>query len=169
MSDSPVKVSLVVAMDEHDLIGADGGMPWYLPADLKHFKRVTMGHPILMGRRTHESIGRALPGRENLVLTRDADYRADGCRVVTDIDAARAWVHESGASELMVIGGAQVYAALLPEADRLHLTRIHARFKGDTRFPALDWTQWEQLSRRRYGADERNPYPYSFITLRRKW
>lgn len=163
-----MRVSIIVAMDENGLIGADGGMPWHLPADLRHFKKTTMGKPILMGRRTHESIGRPLPGRDNLILTRDPDYRAEGCHVFTGLADARAHARESGAKELMVIGGAQVYALALPKAKRLYLTRVHDAFQGDTWFPDIDFEEWEQIERHRYPAGERNLHPYSFITLRRR-
>jgi dihydrofolate reductase len=159
---------LIVAMDENGLIGAGGSLPWHLPADLRHFRKLTMDKPILMGRRSHESIGRPLPGRDNLILTRDPDYRAEGCRVFTGLADARAHARESGAKELMVIGGAQVYALALPKAKRLYLTRVHDAFDGDTWFPEIDFEEWEQVERHRYAANERNPHPYSFITLRRR-
>ncbi|MES1943835.1 Dihydrofolate reductase [Salinisphaera sp. PC39] len=163
-----MRISLIVAMDENGLIGAAGGLPWRLPADLRHFKQTTLGKPILMGRRTHESIGRPLPERDNIVLSRDPDYRAEGCRTVTSFAEARGAAREAGAPELMVIGGAQVYAMALPKAGRIYLTRVHDAFDGDTHFPDIDFEEWEQIERHRYAANERNPYPYSFITLRRR-
>lgn len=163
-----MRISLIVAMDENGLIGAGGSLPWHLPADLGHFKRTTVGKPILMGRRTHESIGRPLPERDNIVLTRDPDYRADGCTVVTSFGEARSHAREAGAAELMVIGGAQIYALALPKARRIYLTRVHDAFAGDTYFPDIDFEEWEQIERHRYPGSERNPYPYSFITLRRR-
>lgn len=162
-----MRISLIVAMDENGLIGAGGGMPWHLPDDLRHFKRTTMGKPIFMGRRTFESIGRALPGRDNIVLSRDPDYRAEGCRTVTSFKQARELVCGQ-TNEIVVIGGAQIYALALPKAHRIYLTRIHELFEGDTYFPVLDCDQWEQVSRERVAADARNPYPHSFIVLRRR-
>ncbi|MGH8495044.1 MAG: dihydrofolate reductase [Gammaproteobacteria bacterium] len=155
-------LSIVVAMDENGLIGADNGLPWHLPADLKHFKALTMGHPILMGRRTHESIGRPLPGRQNLVLTRRAGYRADGCTVVNSLKQAYETAH---GQELMVIGGAKVYEAVLPAARRIYLTRVHHRFEGDTFFPQTDWEAWREIDREPHAADGKNAWPYSFVSF----
>lgn len=157
-------ISLIVAMDENGLIGADGDLPWRLPNDLRHFKRTTMGKPILMGRRTFESIGKPLPGRESLILSRRG-YRAEGCRTVASLDQALEAAGDS--EELMVMGGAQVYAAALPLARRIYLTRIHDRFKGDTWFPDFDETDWDQLARQDHAADAENPHAHSFILLQR--
>jgi dihydrofolate reductase len=160
-----VKVSVVVAMDENRVIGADNRLPWHLPADLRHFKSLTMGHPLLMGRRTHESIGRPLPGRRNLVLTHRSGYRARGCTVVHDLDAAR---EAAGfEAELMVIGGAEVFRQLLPEAGTIHLTRIHHVFDGDTYFPELAPREWREVARQEHAPDAANRYAYSFIRLER--
>lgn len=159
------RITLVVAMDDSGVIGRGGGLPWRLPNDLKFFKRITMGKPILMGRRTHESIGRPLPGRDNLVLTRDPTYAAEGCRVVHDLDEALAAAE--GAGELMVIGGAEVYKRCLPLADRIWLTRVHGRFEGDTHMPALDPADWHETWRETHPADDKNPYPHSFVLLER--
>lgn len=160
-------VSLVVAMDENGLIGAGGGMPWHLPNDLRHFKKTTVGKPIFMGRRTHESIGKPLPQRENLVLSRDPDYQAVGCETVTSFEQARDLV-AGYAEELAVIGGAQVYALTLPMAQRIYLTRIHEVFEGDTWFPEFEPGEWAQISCERKPADEKNPYEHSFIELHRR-
>lgn len=160
-----MKLSIVVAMDENGLIGADNRLPWHLPADLKHFKALTMGHPILMGRRTHESIGRALPGRQNIVLTHRPGYRAEGCTVVNDLKQAYG---AAGKQELMMIGGAKVYEQVLPSARRIYLTRIHHAFEGDTFFPETDWPEWHETRREDHAPDERNPYDYSFILLERR-
>lgn len=160
-----MKISLVVAMDENRLIGARNRLPWRLPADLRHFKRVTMGHPIVMGRRTWESIGRALPGRTNIVMTRRSDYHAEGAVVVDSLDAAKAAAGEC--DELMIIGGARLYEQVLPEADRIYLTEIHAAFEGDTYFPELPHDEWACVSRRDCDGDDRNPFDYSFLVLER--
>ena len=160
-------LTLVVAAAENDVIGRDGGLPWRLPADLAHFKSVTMGRPIVMGRRTWESIGRPLPGRENIVVTRNADYTAEGARVVGSLDEAIEHTRVTGAAELMVIGGAGLYAAALPQADRILLTRVHADVRGDTTMPPIRPEDWEVTSVRVRAADERNPYRLSFMELRR--
>lgn len=141
-----VEIALVAALDENGLIGAHGGMPWHLPVDLKHFKRTTLHKPIVMGRRTHESIGRALPQRQNLILTRDPAFAAPGCECVASLDQARRLAARSGTRQLAVVGGAQVYAQALPLATRLYITRVHGRYDGDTWFPAVDWSQWQLLS-----------------------
>lgn len=159
-------VSIIVAMDRNGLIGRDSGLPWRLPADLKHFKSITMGKPLLMGRKTHDSIGRPLPGRRNIVMTRDPDYQAAGCTVVHSLDEALAEV--AGADEVMVIGGANLYRQTLPEADRIYLTRIDHEFEGDTRFPAWADEQWKEVDRTDFEPDENNPYRYSFMVLERR-
>jgi dihydrofolate reductase len=161
-------LTLVVAAAENDVIGRDGDLPWRLPADLAHFKQVTMGHPIVMGRRTWESIGRPLPGRENIVVSRNADYAAEGARVVGSLGAAVDHARGLGASELMVIGGAGLYAAALPVADRVLLTRVHAEVSGDTKMPPINADDWEVVGVRERAADERNPYALSFMELRRR-
>ena len=160
-----MKISIVVAMDTNGVIGKDNELPWHLPADLQHFKKTTMGKPILMGRKTWESIGRPLPGRTNIVITRDSDYRAEGCVVVNSIDAAMAAAGEQ--EEVMVIGGAEFYRQVLPRTDTLYLTRINASFEGDTVFPALNPAEWQEVERDDRSADEKNPHDYSFIRLDR--
>jgi len=152
-------------MDENRLIGVDGGLPWKLSSDLKHFKRLTVGKIILMGRRTWDSLGRPLPERENWVLTRDASFAAPGARVFTRIDDALA---AAGDRELMVIGGAELYRQALPIANRIFLTRVHAKLTGDTWFPELDASHWRETAREDHPADERHAHAYSFLTLERK-
>ena len=160
-----MKISMVVAMDARGVIGRDNGLPWHLPADLQHFKRTTMGKPILMGRKTHESIGRPLPGRTNIVITRDSGYQADGCVVVHSIDAALEAAGDQ--DEIMVIGGAEFYRQVLPRTDTIYLTRIHESFDGDTRFPDLNAADWREVERSDQVADARNLHDYSFIRLDR--
>lgn len=160
-----MKISIIVAMAANGVIGNDNELPWHLPADLKHFKQTTMGKPILMGRKTWESIGRPLPGRTNIVITRDSAYSATGCIVVNSIEAALAAAGEQ--DEVMVIGGAELYRQVLPCADTIYLTRIHASFDGDTRFPEISDTEWQQLERIDHEADEKNLQDYSFIRLER--
>jgi dihydrofolate reductase len=158
-------VSLLVAATDNGVIGRDNGMPWHLPDDLKHFKALTLGKPVLMGRKTFDSIGRPLPGRTNLVLTRAADWSAPGVTAVADLEAA---LRAAGsAPELVVAGGAQVYALALPKATRIYLTRIHARIDGDTLMPDIAGEQWREVSRQLHPADARHPYAMSFVTLER--
>jgi dihydrofolate reductase len=155
-------VALVVAMAHNNVIGRDNGLPWgRLPEDLKHFKAVTLGKPVLMGRKTYESIGRPLPGRTNFVLSRDRNWHADGVIAVHSLDAAMTGDALSG------IGGAEIYRLLLPVANRIYLTRIDADVAGDTVFPAIDFSQWVETGRREFAADERNPYDMTFVTLDR--
>jgi dihydrofolate reductase len=166
MAGAGLLISLLVAATDNGVIGRDNGMPWHLPDDLKHFKTLTLGKPVLMGRRTYQSIGRPLPGRTNLVLTRSADWSVPGVTVVADLDAA---VRAAGcAPELVVVGGAQVYALALPRATRIYLTRIHANIEGDTRLPELDLHHWHELSRQLHPVDARHPYAMSFVTLERR-
>jgi dihydrofolate reductase len=165
MSGSAPLLSLLVAASENGVIGRDSGMPWHLPDDLKHFKALTLGKPVLMGRRTYQSIGRPLPGRTNLVLTRALDWSVPGVTVVANLDAA---IRMAGtAAELVVAGGAQVYALALPRATRIYLTRIHAIIEGDTRLPELDLHHWHEVSRVLHPVDARHPYAMSFVTLER--
>ena len=160
------RVTLVVAATDDGVIGRDGGMPWHLPADLAHFKRVTLGHPIVMGRKTFASIGRALPGRMNVVVTRDPAFAAAGITVAHTFDEALAACGD--AAEVMVIGRGELYRDALPRATRIHLTQIHAAIAGDTHFPILDPAVWHETAREERAADERNAYPLSFVTLDRR-
>lgn len=158
-------LSAICAMSENRVIGCQNQLPWRLPADLKHFKKITIGHPIILGRKTYESIGRALPDRCNVVITRDVDFKAPGCVVVNSIETALLAVGYS--EEAFVIGGALLYQQLLPKVNRLYLTEIHQVFEGDAYFPALDMSEWRLISQEDHAADGENPYPYSFITLDR--
>jgi dihydrofolate reductase len=163
-----VITALVVAVAENGVIGRDGALPWSLPADLKHFRTLTTGHHVVMGRRTHASIGRALPERTNLVLTRHPEQVADGCRAVTTLDEALAVARDAGETTCFVIGGAGVYAQALPQARRIYLTEVHAAIDGDVRFPALDRARWVEIAREPRAADERNPYALAFTVLERR-
>jgi dihydrofolate reductase len=161
------EITLVVAVAANGVIGRDGGLPWRLPEDLRRFKAATLGKPVVMGRRTFESIGRALPGRHNIVLTRRPDYRpADpAVTVVTDLDGA---LRAAGdVPEVMVIGGAEVYALALPQASRILLTRVEAEVAGDTRFPPLEPQAWRVVSREHVAADQRHAHGMTFEDLRR--
>ena len=152
-------ISLIVAASENSVIGRQGDLPWRLSDDLKRFKAVTMGKPIVMGRKTYESIGRPLPGRQNIVITRQQGYVAEGCDVVATVEQA---VEVAGeADEIMVIGGSEIYALFLPAAERLYLTRVHAEVDGDAFFPTPD-DDWGLVSDEPFAADEKNEYDVSF-------
>ena len=162
-----MRITLVVAAAENGVIGRSGTLPWHLPADLRHFKSVTMGKPVVMGRKTWESIGRPLPGRTNIVLTGQLGYEASGAVVAHSFEEALAAAAERDADEVMVIGGAAVYAAALPRADRILLTRVHAVVDGDVFFPTMADEEWEVLAAERHPPDERHAFGYSFLELAR--
>lgn len=159
-------------MAENRVIGRDGGMPWHLPEDLKYFKRVTMGKPIIMGRKTFQSIGRPLPGRLNIVVTRDAAYAPEGVMVAHSLDraldAARSRAEEDGADEIMVVGGGQIYADAVDRTDRVYLTEVHDTIDGDTAFPELPESDWREISRDRHEAAKEGDPAYSFVILERR-
>ena len=159
-------ISLIVAASTNNVIGADGDLPWRLSDDLKRFKAVTMGKPIVMGRKTCESIGRPLPGRQNIVITRQNNFTADGCDVVQS--TAEAVEVAGDADEIMVIGGSQIYAAFLPLADRIYLTRVHAEVDGDAFFPAIDEDAWTLVDSESHAADDANEFDFEFSTYERK-
>jgi dihydrofolate reductase len=160
-----VQIALVVATDLDGVIGRDNALPWHLPADLARFKSITMGKPMIMGRRTWESIGRALPGRRSIVLTRQRGFTAPGAAVAHTPDAALALAAPAG--EVMVIGGAEVFRAFLERAERIHWTRVVARVEGDVRFPALDLADWRELEREDRPADARNAFATEYRLLQR--
>jgi dihydrofolate reductase len=160
-----LQITIVAALADNGVIGRAGGLPWHLPDDLRRFKSLTLGRPILMGRRTCESIGRALPGRRNLVLTRSAAGLPPGVEAVDSLDAALARC--AGAAELCVIGGAALYAAALPQATRLELTRVHGAIAGDVRFPDFAAGEWRELAATAHAADARHAWPMTFQTLER--
>jgi dihydrofolate reductase len=160
-----VGLSLIAALAENRVIGRDNDLPWRMPADLRHFRRTTLGHHVIMGRRNYESIGKPLAGRTNVVVTGNRGYRAPGCQVVHSIEAALALARND--PEPFVIGGAALYAQTLAQADRLYLTLIHAEVPGDTFFPEIDAQAWHERHRERHEADAENPYPYSFVVLER--
>ncbi|MCW8330306.1 type 3 dihydrofolate reductase [Photobacterium sp. SDRW27] len=160
-----MKISMIAAMAKDRVIGKDNAMPWHLPADFAWFKQSTLGKPIVMGRKTFESIGRPLPGRHNIVISRNPEYQAEGVTVVADINAAKVAAGE--VEELMIIGGGSIYAACLPEADRLYLTFIDFTVEGDTCFP--DWgTGWHETHCETYVADEKNAHNMRFVILERQ-
>lgn len=159
------KISLIWAMDKNRLIGSKNTLPWRLPADMQWFRRQTMGKPVLMGRKTFESIGKPLPGRENIVLTRQQGLVFEGCHVVASPAEARATVPDAG--EIMVIGGSEIYSLLLPMADRLYCTLIDAEFAGDAWFPDFDLGEWKQLYSEVHEPDAANAYGYQFVIYER--
>ncbi|GAA4384071.1 dihydrofolate reductase [Hymenobacter koreensis] len=159
-------VALVVAMAENGVIGRDNQLPWHLPADLKHFKQLTLGHPIVMGRRTFESIGKPLPGRRNIVVTRQQDWQAAGCETVHSVLGAIELARETD-DQVMIIGGAEIYRQALPAADTVYLTEVHHNVEGDAVLPPFTTDEWREESRERHEPDEKHAFPYSFVTLRR--
>lgn len=162
---SQTTIILIAAMAKGRVIGNNNTMPWHLPADLKHFKRITTGHNVLMGRKTFDSIGKPLPNRRNIILTRDQQFSATGCNCVHDLEAAFLM---DPLKPLMVIGGAQIYTQCLPFASTMHLTYIDAELDGDTYFPQWDESKWRETERQFYAADDRNAYPMNFVTLEKK-
>ena len=158
-------LSIVVAMDNNGLIGKDNQLPWHLPADLAYFKKITMGKSILMGRKTYDSIGRPLPNRRNIVITRNTKIMITGCEVVSSIDEARLLTENE--KEIMVIGGASLCEQLLPKVNRLYITRIDSEFEGDIYFPTYDASSWRQVSFESHPNDISNNYYYHFIVLER--
>lgn len=153
-------VSLIVAVADNGVIGRDNALPWHLPEDLKRFKSITLGKPIVMGRKTFESIGKPLPGRQNIVLTRDTNYHREGVTVVHSLDAALAAA--GSAEEIMVIGGADLFRLFLPRARRVHLTRVHGNVEGDVRWPPLDEMLWHRSAAQGHPADERHSHAMTF-------
>jgi dihydrofolate reductase len=160
-----MQLSIIVAMDQKGVIGINNTLPWRLSADLKNFKAVTMGKPIIMGRKTWESIGKPLPGRDNIIITRNPDYTADGATVFHSLDEALERYHS--AVEVVIIGGHDIFKAALEQADRLYLTEVLADVEGDTWFPVFDRTEWKQTQCQQFAADEKNEYPFRFTVLER--
>lgn len=154
-------ISLIAAMANNRVIGKDNQMPWHLPADLGHFKSITLGKPVVMGRKTYESIGRPLPGRKNIVISHDKDYKLEGCETVSSLKDALALV--SDAQEVMIIGGGYLYELTLSMADRLYLTFIDLDVEGDTQFPDYKQLRLTEVHRESHLKDEKNPYDYQFV------
>jgi dihydrofolate reductase len=159
-------ISLIVAMAHDRVIGKDNGMPWHLPADLKHFKAITSGHPVIMGRKTFESIGKALPNRRNIVVSRHAEYIAPGAEVVGSLESALNLVHDH--KEIFVIGGAQLFTQALPLAEKMYLTYIDLHVEGDTFFPEWDHAQWQETSREFFNMTPEFPHTYAFVDYERR-
>ena len=158
-------IAIIVAAAENGAIGSDNRLPWHLPDDLKRFKALSLGKPVVMGRRTFDSIGRPLPGRTNIVVSRQAGLAIEGVRVVQSLDAALAAA--GSVPEIVVIGGAEIFRQVLPRTDTIHLTRVHAPVAGDVFFPELDPAQWREAAVEHHAADERHQYAFSFVTLQR--
>jgi dihydrofolate reductase len=168
----PPVVTHVLAATSRGVIGRNGGMPWRLPSDMKRFRQVTMGKPVIMGRKTFDSIGKPLPGRTNIVVTRNPQFTHEGVKTVGSLQAARDLCDSiaaiDGIEEAMIIGGAEIYRQALPLADRLYLTEVHAEVEGDTTFPEFDRSEWQEIAREDFEAAGPNPYNYSFLILDRK-
>ncbi len=167
-----MRKALIVAMSRNRVIGRNNALPWYLPGDLRYFKQATMGKPIIMGRKTWESIGQPLPGRMNIVVTRDKHWQAPA-GTVSDLSLTQAFVRATAQAtledgdEVMVIGGGQIYADALSQIDRMYVTQVHAEVEGDAYFPEVDWDQWEEIGREDFSASDNNPYDYSFVVYQR--
>ena len=164
-------LALIVAASENNVIGKNNQLPWYLPGDLKYFKAITMAKPVIMGRKTFESIGKPLPGRDNIVITRNPDYQAEGIKVVASLEAAielaESIILINGGEEVMIIGGAEIYRQALPNADRVYLTRVHRHVEGDAFFPELAEQDWQEVAREDIAAEEPNPFDFSYLVLDR--
>jgi dihydrofolate reductase len=158
-------ISLIVATSANGVIGRSGELPWHLSDDLKRFKQLTLGKPIVMGRKTHESIGRALPGRQNIIMTSQSDFFADDCDVVSSVDAAMDAAGD--ADEIIVIGGGEIYVLFLPLAERIYMTRVHVDIDGDTHFPDLDYDQWQETGHEHHAAGESNDHEFTISVLQR--
>ena len=161
-----IRISLIAALTDEGVIGKDNKLLWHLPADFAYFKKMTLGKPIIMGRKTFESIGKALPGRRNLVISQNPNFTALDCEVYSSLDAAVAAIND--AEEIMIIGGSQIYQQALPIANKLYLTYVHHNFTGDTYFPEFNKNEWQLIEKLDFAADEKNEYAYSFATLIRR-
>ena len=159
-------ISIITAVSENNVIGLDNKLPWHLPADLKHFKSTTMGHHIIMGRKTFESFGKPLPDRVNIIITRQRDFKAGDCIVVHSLEEAIRAVKND--DEPFICGGAAIYKEALQIANKMYLTRIHGSFEGDTFFPEFDQSSWKEIQREEFEPDERNPHRYSFSVFERE-
>jgi dihydrofolate reductase len=162
-----VIVSIIVAMDEAGGIGSKGGLPWHLSADLKNFKTLTMGHHLIVGRKTYQSIGKALPGRTTIIVTRNRHFRAEDCLLAYSLADALALAEQSGEEEAFIGGGAEIFAQALPLAERIYLTRVHTRADCDVFFPQVEWGEWVQGERQAHPADVRNDHPFTYSEVKK--
>jgi dihydrofolate reductase len=156
-------LSIIVAMTEDRVIGHNNKMPWYLPADLKYFKQTTMGKPIVMGRKTHDSIGKALFGRKNIILSRNQQLTYKNCQVINNIENILTLADK----EIMIIGGAEIYELLLPYVEYLYITQVHGKFTGNTYFPKINWEEWQEIKREEHQSDNKNNCAYNFLIYKR--
>jgi dihydrofolate reductase len=161
-------VSAIVAVAGNGVIGKDNGIPWYLPADLKYFKRITLNHHVIMGRKTFESIGRPLPKRTNIIISRNPFFIASNCLTASSVEEALSIAEDNGEEEAFIIGGGQIYASAMPYLDRIFLTQVELEVEGEVRFPALDMKEWRLVSSESHPADEQNEYGYSFKVYERR-
>lgn len=161
-------ISLIVAMDERRGIGKSGKLPWHLSSDMKRFRELTMGHHMIVGRKTFESIGRALPGRQTIIVTRNAGFKPEGCFVVGSVHDAIALARKRGETEVFVIGGSEIYSSALDAADRIYLTEVHAETDADTFFPEIDPEAWIEKEKSHQPADDRNQYAFTFRQLEKR-
>ncbi|MFY9610130.1 MAG: dihydrofolate reductase [Blastocatellia bacterium] len=161
-------ISLIVAMDERRGIGKDGKLPWHLSSDLKRFRALTMGHHIILGRKTYESIGKPLPGRHTIVVTRSETYRPEGCLIARSVEDAIRVARELGETEAFICGGAAIYAGAISEADRLYLTMVHTTVEADVFFPAIEQQAWAEKESSSHDMDEKNQYRFTFKLLEKK-
>jgi dihydrofolate reductase len=157
-----VIISIIVAMDEAGGIGKNGGLAWHLSADLKNFKALTMGHHLIVGRKTYESIGKALPGRTTIIVTRKRDFRVEGCLLAYSLEEALALAGQRGENEVFIGGGGEIFTQALPLVQRIYLTRVHTRADCDVFFPLVEWREWQEGERTTHPADERNEYAFTF-------
>ena len=161
-------LSIIVILSSNNVIGRDNKLPWHMPADLKRFKTLTMGHHVLMGRKTFNEIQKPLPGRVNVVITRDPHFGAEGVAIARSVDEAISKAEAAGDSEIILVGGGEIFRQVIHRADRMYVTRIHAEIEGDTTFPDFDdVNEWQLVDAEHFEADEKNAYPYSFLTYER--
>jgi dihydrofolate reductase len=161
-------VSQIVAASENNVIGIDNGLPWHMPTDSAYFREKTLGHHIVTGRRNYEAEGKALPGRTNLVLTRNRSLSLPDAIVLSTLEEAVEYARAGGEKELFIVGGEEIYRLAMPITQRIYLTRIHAEIEGDTYYPEPDWSEWVEVSRTEHDKDEKNPYDYDFLVFERK-
>lgn len=159
--------SIMVARSDNRVIGKDNDLVWHMPADLRYFKETTTGHYVLMGRKTYESVDKPLPGRLNIIITRQPDYYRECCVVVHSLEEGFALAEKNGQQEVFVLGGSEIYQLAMDQVDRIYLTEIKAKFEGDSYFPEIDDSKWREVKREEHEPDEQNPHPYAFVVLER--
>ena len=159
--------SIMVARSSNRVIGKDNDLVWHMPADLKYFKETTKGHYVMMGRKTYESVDKPLPGRLNIIITRQSDYYRECCITVHSLEEALALGRKNGQQEVFILGGAEIYKLAMDQVDRIYLTEIKAEFEGDAYFPEIDHSRWKEVKREEHQPDTQNPYPYAFVVLER--